>query len=482
MLKRHAQLFEGLFVVVDIVVVTFAWLLSYWIRFSLGVLPLDKGVPPFRDYVPMLIFVWLIWIFLYRRMGLYRPMRGQSQLREIGLLIKANAFAVILLLAATYLFKEKTVPLSRLVFLTFWGLQTIFSIIARLGIRSFLRDMRKKGYNLRYALIVGAGPLAQHIAASMVANKEFGIELMGFLASSRSELKTVTDEPRNNMDSTVYGPMPAPVVGTYDDLSDILSRGGVDQVIVALPLRDNDRLQDIVGSIGDSVIDVKLVPDIHQFIQLGSEVEEFDGVPVVSLASTPLDGINRVLKRVVDLVLASICLVIFIPFMIIIAIMVKLTSPGPVFFTQERVGLDGRSFRIYKFRTMRADDLSDKPQFTRKGDPRVTTFGRFLRVWSLDELPQLYNVLLGHMSLVGPRPERPVFIDEFRKRVPRYMLRHKVQAGMTGWAQVHGWRGNTCIERRIEHDLFYIENWSIALDLKILFLTLFRGFWNRNAY
>lgn len=483
MLKKHAQFFESVFILVDIIVVSFSWIVAYFIRFNLDLFPHDKGVPPFQNYLPMLIFVWLIWIYIYKRMGLYKPMRGQSQFREIMLLLRANAFAVVLLLAATYLFTEKTIPLSRLVFITFWMIQTFLTIVSRLGIRHFLRSFRRKGLNLRYSLIVGAGPLAQYIASSMLSNKEFGIELVGFLARSRSEMQRTEIQKvgTRSGEQMLRAEMLAPVIGTYEDLSSIIERGGIDQVIVALPLSDNDKLEEVVGSIGDAVIDVKLVPDIHQFIQLGSEIEEFDGVPVVSLASTPLDGINRVVKRVLDVFLGSILLVLFFPFMLLIALAVRLGSKGPVFYTQERVGLDGKTFSIYKFRTMHCEN-SDAAQFTVKGDRRVTKLGSLLRSWSLDELPQLYNVVLGHMSLVGPRPERPVFIEEFRKHVPKYMLRHKVQAGMTGWAQVHGWRGNTSIEKRIEHDLFYIENWSLSLDLKILFLTIIKGFKNKNAY
>lgn len=468
MLKKHAQIFEGLFVFADLAVVTFAWLISYAIRFFLGVLPIDKGIPPFRDYVPMLIFVWLIWTFIFRKMGLYKPMRGQSMWREMFALIKANSLAVVILLAATYLFKEKTVPLSRLVFLIFWGIQTTTSVVVRSAIRIFLRKLRKKGYNTRYALIVGAGPLAQHIGASMLSNREFGIELIGFLASHTQGLH--------------HGPMVAPIIGTYDDLSSILERGGVDQVIIAMPLEDHLYLKSVIENVGDSVIDVKLVPDVHQFIQLGSEIDEFDGVPVISLASTPLDGMNRVVKRVIDFTLGLVFFIAFLPLMIFIAIAVKLGSRGPIFYVQERLGLDGKPFHIIKFRTMYQEPTSEMPKFTSKKDTRVTPLGSFLRKWSLDELPQLCNVIMGNMSLVGPRPERPFFIEEFRKRVPKYMLRHKVQAGMTGWAQVHGWRGDTSIEKRIEHDLYYIENWSLRLDLKILWLTIFRGFRNRNAY
>jgi len=479
MLKRHAQFFEGLFVISDLVVVTFSWLISYGIRFFLGVLPIEKGIPPFREYIPMLIFVWLIWIFLFRKMGLYKPMRSQNIFKEILALIKANTFAVILLLAATYLFKEKSVPLSRMVFLIFWIFQTFSSIISRMTIRGVLRKLRKKGFNIRYSLVVGAGPLAQHIATSMVGNREFGIELIGFLASPAKAVKL---ENVNENNTQLIGPMIAPIVGVYDDLAEIIERGGIDQVIIALPLEDHNYLLKVVESIGDTVIDVKLVPDVHRFIQLGSEIEEFDGVPVISLASTPLDGINRVIKRLLDLFLGTLLFIAFLPFMVLISILVKLSSPGPVFYKQERLGLDGKPFPIFKFRTMYQASGSEIHKFTTNSDKRVTYLGKILRKWSLDELPQLINVIKGNMSLVGPRPERPFFIAEFRKRVPKYMLRHKVQAGMTGWAQINGWRGNTSIERRIEHDLFYIENWSIGLDLKILWLTIFKGFRNRNAY
>ncbi len=473
MLKKHSQLFEGIFVALDLFVVTFSWLIAYWIRFSLGVLPIDKGIPPLRDYLPMLVFVWLIWGFFYKKAGLYKPSRGKGILNEIFQLVRANTVAVILLLAATYLFKEKTVPISRLVFFIFWGLQIFMSTTSRLLVRSILRKLRRRGFNLRYALIVGTGPLAQNIATSMIANKEFGIELLGFLANKEEFLK-------NGM--KYEGPNLAPVLGSYESLPELLEKGGIDQVIVALPLSDHDQLESVVSSIGDTIVDIKLVPDIHKFIQLGSEIEEFDGIPVVSLASTPLDGMNRVLKRVLDLIVGVILFILFLPLMIMLGLLVKLTSKGPIFFTQERVGLDGKTFKIIKFRTMLTDAEKNGAIFAVKGDSRTTLLGGFYRRWSLDELPQLVNVIAGNMSLVGPRPERPVFIGEFRKRVPKYMLRHKVQAGMTGWAQINGWRGNTSIEKRIEHDLFYIENWSITLDLKILGLTLVKGFRNRNAY
>lgn len=348
--------------------------------------------------------------------------------------------------------------------------------------------MRRRGYNLRYALIVGTGPSAQEMARSVVQHPEYGIELVGCLLrkSNAKQVMSVNGGPEQlNLYEQSFDPsleFDIPVLGEYADLPRLLDAGGIDQVIVALPYCEHEHLEDIIASIGDAMVDVKIVPDVRQFIQLGSEIEEFDGVPVFSLASTPLCGINRVMKRVVDLILGVVLFVVFLPVMLLLALLVRITSRGPIFFSQERVGLDGKTFSIYKFRTMKVDAESSGARFAVRDDPRVTLIGGFLRQFSLDELPQLVNVIRGNMSLVGPRPERPVFIREFRKHIPKYMLRHKVQAGMTGWAQVHGWRGNTSIEKRIEYDLYYIEHWSLMLDLKILGLTLVNGIRDRNAY
>lgn len=500
MLKRHSQIFEGMFTASDLLVVSCAWTLSYWIRFVSGYIPVDKGIPPFVDYARMLIFVWLVWAFVFRRFNLYRPMRGVGRWHEIWLLVRANAFSVLLLLAATYLFREKSVPFSRLVFVIFWVLATISTIVSRSLIRAFLRAMRRRGYNMRYALIVGSGKLAERLSARMSVHPEYGIELVGCLAGDPSQLSgrahSAASAKKAGRDGTALRALSLSpdeamrgeadshlrILGTYADLPGFLESGQIDQVIIAMPLCDHDKLEAVIHSIGDSMVDVRIVPDVHQFIQLGSQVEEFDGLPVVSLASTPLSGINRVTKRVLDLILGIVILIFALPLMAVIAVLIRAFSRGPILFTQERVGLDGETFKIYKFRTMYVDAERRGAQFAVRNDPRVTPIGRVLRRLSLDELPQLFNVIRGQMSLVGPRPERPVFINEFRRHVPKYMLRHKVQAGMTGWAQVNGWRGNTSIERRIEHDLYYIEHWSVLLDLKILFLTLTRGIRDRNAY
>ncbi len=467
MLKQKRQLFEYLFMAVDLVVVSLAWLLAYWVRFQTDFITADKGVPAFQHYVSMLLFIWLIWAFVFRRMGLYRAMRGTRPTREMWLLINANSLALLLFIAMTYLFREKSVPFSRLVFFYFGVLACFFTIAQRAVLRSLLREVRRRGYNLRFLLIVGAGKVAGDIATRIRMHRELGIQVMGCLSKDGLDKK---------------GPKGIPVVGKYDDLAELLTTRDIDQLIIALPLEDNHHLPEIMSQVGDHLVDVKIVPDLYQFVSVGGAIEEFEGLPVISIQGSPLEGINLFTKRLVDLLLALVAGIILAPVFLMIALLVKLTSRGPVLYRQERVSFDGTPFNIYKFRTMFVDAEVDGPGWTSPGDARVTPLGRFLRQHSLDELPQLYNVIRGDMSIVGPRPERPVFIEEFRRRIPRYMLRHKVPAGMTGWAQVNGWRGDTSIDKRIEYDLYYIENWSLFLDIKILWLTLFRGIRNRNAY
>jgi Undecaprenyl-phosphate glucose phosphotransferase len=262
----------------------------------------------------------------------------------------------------------------------------------------------------------------------------------------------------------------------------VLARVSVDQVVIALPLEDSPMMPGIMASLGDSLVDVKIIPDLYQFVSLGGAIDEFEGLPVISVQGSPLEGIGRIVKRCFDLAVGVTLAIAFFPLVVVVGILVKATSRGPVFYRQERVSVDGTRFWIYKFRTMRVDAEETGPGWTRPHDDRVTPIGRFLRSTSLDELPQIFNVIRGDMSIVGPRPERPIYIDEFRHRIPRYMLRHKVPAGITGWAQVCGWRGDTSIDKRIEHDLYYIEHWSLLFDFKILLLTLVRGFYNKNAY
>jgi Undecaprenyl-phosphate glucose phosphotransferase len=273
-----------------------------------------------------------------------------------------------------------------------------------------------------------------------------------------------------------------PVLGTTTDLDRVLAQRPVDQVILALPSEDTPLLKQLMEQLALQTVDVKVVPDLFQYVTLYGGLEEFGGLPLIGLQGGPLQGWSLVGKRLFDVLLSLLALALLSPVLLLVALVVRLTSRGPILFRQERMGMDGRTFRIFKFRTMRTDAEVGGAAMATAGDPRRTPVGAFLRTSSLDELPQLFNVLLGDMSLVGPRPERPVFIEEFKRRIPKYHLRHKTKAGITGWAQIHGLRGQTSIEKRIEYDLYYIENWSLLLDVKILVRTVLGGFLSRHAY
>jgi Undecaprenyl-phosphate glucose phosphotransferase len=467
MLKEKRQFFEVIFVATDLIVVSVAWVVAYWVRFEADLIPVEKGVPPFENYISSLIIVWLIWATVFRRIGLYKPMRGIRRTRELWLLVNGNALSILLFMAVIYLFREKSVPFSRLVFVYFWVLATLFTIIQRSALRSLLREIRRQGYNLRYMLLVGGGQVAADIVQRVRLHRELGVQIVGCLTRAGTEER---------------GPLGIPVIGPYDKLHHVLTTIAIDQVVITLPLEDHYLLPQVMNQARDTLAEIKIVPDVYQFISLAGAIEEFEGLPVLNVQTTPLEGVALFTKRAFDLLFSVFLALVLAPLFILIALLIKVTSRGPVFYAQERVSVDGTRFSIIKFRTMSCDAEKDGPGWTKPGDNRVTRLGKFLRSTSLDELPQIFNVMKGEMSFVGPRPERPVFIQEFRNRIPRYMLRHKVPAGMTGWAQVNGWRGDTSIDRRIECDLYYITNWSLLLDLKIIFLTITRGFRNHNAY
>jgi Undecaprenyl-phosphate glucose phosphotransferase len=341
--------------------------------------------------------------------------------------------------------------------------------LARFLTRRTLRSFRKKGYNKRFAIVAGTGELGRKVLEKIELYPELGIQVTGFLTRNQNEVG-----------GSIRG---IPVVGVYEDIDRILAGTRVDIVWVAIPIREYDCLESLLLKVRGETPDVKVVPGAIEFLSLRGGVDELGGLPIVSLQSSPLYGWNLIFKRIFDIVLGSIFLVLSLPLMAVIGLLVKLTSRGPILYKQERLGMNGHLFRILKFRTMRVGaEMETGPVWTKEDDSRRTTIGVLLRKTSLDELPQLLNVLKGDMSLVGPRPERPNFVDEFRNGVPSYMLRHKIKVGMTGWAQVNGWRGDTSIERRIDHDLYYIENWSIAFDVRILLMTFWKIFSSKTAY
>jgi Undecaprenyl-phosphate glucose phosphotransferase len=377
---------------------------------------------------------------------------------------KANTLSVLVLVAFTFFLRQ--FEYSRLVFLYFWGLNLVALGFSRMAFREGLRFIRKQGFNQRHCLIVGAGKLGQQVARLVALHSEFGIKVQGFL----------TRHP-NKLGRTYEG---ISVVGLYSDIEKYAP--ALDMVFLCLPPDEEQGAEKLFQFLATTTMEVKVIPSIYEFITLRAEAEMFEGLPVITLQGSPLYGWNVVLKGIMDVVGAVIALTLTAPLMIAIALGIKFTSPGPIFYRQERMGLDGKPFQMLKFRTMYIDQPGDTVMLTPKDDPRVTPIGRFLRKTSLDELPQFINVLKGDMSIVGPRPERSWVVEEVQKQIPLYMLKHKMKAGITGWAQVNGWRGDTSLNKRIEYDLYYIEHWSLWFDVKIAWLTLWRGFIHKHAY
>ena len=468
MLKAHSRLVENLALAGDLFLISACWVWSYWIRFHLmprvHLLPVT-GLPPFRDYALQLLPILIVWGIAFRTFDLYRPNRLGSRRAEWWDVAKASTVgAVVLVAIMSFVFRGH--DYSRLVILMFLAQSIVAVSLARAALREALRFARRHGYNLRYAIVVGGGEPAAEVLRVLNRRRDVGIFVLGLLSDKK-------EVPENEK-----------WLGGIEDIRAVLDRQQVDIVFIALPHADAARLTTVLSGIGDEPIAIHLVPDVFSLVPARGGVEEFEMIPFIHLRESRLYGWNRVLKRTFDLVFGTVALVGAAPVMLGIAVALKLASPGPVFYRQERMGVDGRRFRMLKFRTMRVDaEAETGPVWAREGDPRRTAVGVFLRRTSLDELPQLFNVLRGEMSLVGPRPERPSFVEDFRKRVPGYMLRHKMKAGMTGWAQIKGWRGNTSIEKRIEYDLYYIERWSLAFDLKILLLTIWDALRiNRNAH
>jgi len=479
MVKRHNRLLVALYVCSDALLGMLAFLLAYYIRFDTGLIAVTKGYPPLAQYVNVLPFIGVLVPFAYHVQGLYRLRRGRSRVDDFFAVFVGSILAVVFGIVATLYFQAYYVAdelkdrgafeVSQLVWAVFLFVNVALTYLSRETVRTVLERRWRAGIGLKRILIAGAGELGRLVADKILEHRELGYQIIGF----------VDDRAGGDF----LGHRGLPLLGTLDETGEIAQREGVDHLYVALPAEDHVRMLQLLETAGQECIDVKVVPDLLQVIALRARLEDLDGIPIVNINDVPLQGFNSVLKRTIDMGLsAGALLVLALPFALI-ALAIRLTSPGPIFYRQERMGLDGKSFTIYKFRSMFHDaERETGPIWASQDDPRCTPVGRLLRRTNFDELPQLWNVLRGDMSLVGPRPERPFFVSQFKQRIPQYMLRHKVRAGLTGWAQVNGWRGNTSLEKRIEYDLYYIENWSVSLDLKIMWLTVVKGFFHRHAF
>jgi Undecaprenyl-phosphate glucose phosphotransferase len=446
----------------DLMFLTLSWWLAYLLRFHADISFLPE-TRVFRHYVVAWLLILPIFGVVFQLLDLYRPRRISTHWRETADLFKGASFAMLIFLGIIFLLRE--IILSRIVVVLFWALSVAFLNLSHLLVREGLRYLRRKGKNLRYVVVVGAPVQAKRLVHKLQWYRHLGLSVVAVHLVGQ--------------DDGDAEPLGVTLIENRDDLVDMIRSGNIDQVFVAFPLQETARLREVQSWLGDEPVTLFYVPDLGEFARLHGRVEEFDDLHIVTLQASPLDGWNAMLKRAADLSIGGLALSLFSPLIALIALGVKLTSRGPILYKQERMGLDGNRFQMLKFRTMVEDaEKFTGPVWASDNDPRATWLGYWLRHTSLDELPQLFNVLRGDMSLVGPRPERPPLIEEFRKSMPKYMLRHKVKAGMTGWAQVNGWRGNTSLERRIEHDLDYIEHWSLWRDVKILALTLFVGFHN----
>lgn len=462
MFIRFQRFYTSIKVLMDLAVLVLAFGLAYLSRF-LG--PFHAPQPPWRDTLVSLGMVLVIFPLSFRQSRLYVTNRARTNIGEVFEIFKATITAALILVAVTYFTRDRY---SRATFAIFVGYAFVLVSLTRLVFRETLAGIRRRGHNLKSILVIGAGELGQRVIETIDGHRELGFRVTGVLTRKPEKIGGV-----------VQG---APIVGEVADVERVLKESPVDQVIIALPFEDQLLVKQLMDRLALSTVDVKVVPDLFQYMTLYGGLEEFGGLPIISLQGGPLHGWNLVAKRAFDVAFALVVLLLTAPVMLLTALLVKLTSRGPVFYHQERMGMDGATFDMIKFRTMRTDAEAAGAQMTAQKDPRRTIIGSFLRKTSLDELPQLFNVLAGNMSLVGPRPERPVFIEEFKQQIPKYHLRHKVKSGMTGWAQINGLRGQTSIQKRIEYDLYYIENWSLLLDLKILLRTAFGGFLSRNAY
>ena len=471
MIKENQKAFNRIHVILDGLVIYISFCLSYYIRFDC---PLFKGLfsrngywRQLSQYQSMLAVLIPVYLLLYARFKLYKPKRFQHHTEEYMHLFQANTTGMIFLLLAIVFLQIRHIPRSLLI--VFYCMTMLLGFLERALIRFVLENNRRKGHNLKHVIVVGFSKAAEAYIDRIKTNPQWGYKIHGIFDDNL--------EPEFNYRNIFC-------IGKIKDLSRFFENTNMDEVAITLAISEYYKLENIVNICEKSGVHSKFVPDYYRFIPTNPVTEDLNGLPVINIRNVPLTNTaNRVIKRIIDFIGSFICIIIFSPLMLVTAILVKRSSPGPIIFTQERIGLHNKPFKMYKFRSMGVQSTEKEAKgWTTSNDPRVTPVGKVIRKTSIDELPQLFNVLKGDMSLIGPRPERPQFVEKFKEEIPRYMIKHQVRPGMTGWAQVCGYRGDTSIEGRIEHDIFYIENWTLTFDIKILILTVFKGFINKNAY
>ena len=472
MIKDNQTSLNRFHVVLDALVTAGSYLLAWYLVIGNGrsrMMGRNTLEPEF--YFAALILIVPVYLFLYSFFNLYTPTRVLGRRNECGKILKANTIGGLVFGLVLYLGSNEPhlYNFSRRLVVYFYIINVLLITAERNTIRIVLRSARSRGYNLKHILLVGYSGAAEGFVDRVKQNPEWGYQIRGIL------------DDKKERGSEYNG---IKIIGTIDDLDYILEQNTLDEIAITLSLGDYEKLRHIVALCEKSGVHTKFIPDYGNIIPTVPFMEDVQGLPVIHIRNVPLNNImNAAVKRAMDIFGSIVGIVLFSPIMLVVAVLIKLTSPGPVIYCQERVGLHNRPFKMYKFRSMTVQDPGkEKSCWTTRGDSRVTAIGKIIRKTSIDETPQFFNILKGDMSLVGPRPERPFFVEKFKEEIPRYMIKHQVRPGLTGWAQVNGYRGDTSIIKRIEHDLYYIENWSLGFDFKILFLTVFKGFINKNAY
>jgi exopolysaccharide biosynthesis polyprenyl glycosylphosphotransferase len=480
-IKRQRTRLVGFFFLSDIIGILYSFFCSYFVRFYAYIIPVnpERGIPSLASYIAVFPLFLITHIIIFYIQGFYKTKLKRTKIDDfffIALNVVFTFLVVQAVLSYLYSYSQGPAPLFRMDFKLSHGFLAVYFVIV-IFVISFLRNqiyffMKRryaKGLNLKNVLIVGAGGMGKAVAQKLAHYKDLGFVITGFLDDTKKQGEEM------DIDGGVK------VLGPIQDLGPILDRENISDVFIALDLNNYPKILETLRILDKYVVNVRLIPDLFQLSTLKASIQDLEGFPVISIDEPPLRGMMRFVKRVMDVAASVFLLVLLSPLLLVVGVLIKIGSKGSVFYRQERMGLDGRRFILNKFRTMVSDaEKETGPVMCKPNDPRVTKIGKFLRKFSIDEIPQLINVLKGEMSLIGPRPERPVFVKDFKEKIPKYMLRHKVKSGITGWAQVHGLRQDTSIDKRLEYDFYYIQNWSILLDLKIIWRTIRKGFIDRN--
>lgn len=473
MIKDNQKTLNRLHILMDMLIIIISFLIAYYLRFysiltNLSVLKVEVGTfYPLGVYAQSLYILIPLYLLVYNQAKLYTPKRVKRKWTEFFHITYANIIGLAFYFFFLYMMEETNI--SRVFLGMFTAINIILSTFTRMSIAKILRMIRRRGHNLKHIILVGYSRASEAYIDRIFANPQWGYYIHGILDDSM-EIGTRYKK--------------VPVIGKLDQLEEYLTKMSLDEIAITLSINEYENLENVVKTCEKSGVHTKFIPDYYKFISSKPYTEDLYGLPVVNIRNVPLSNtLNWISKRIVDIICSFIGLIVCLIPMLIVAIIIKLTSKGPVIFSQIRVGKHNKPFKMYKFRSMTLQtDEEEEKAWTTNNDPRVTKFGKFIRRTSIDELPQLINILKGDMSLVGPRPERPRFVEQFKEEIPRYMIKHQVPPGLTGWAQINGFRGDTSITKRIEYDLYYIENWTLAFDFKIMFLTIFKGLINKNAY